>query len=176
MSTNKENESGGEDDSSLETSSCAQRGDDEEENDDKVPAAVNFSINIVITFALSLSIYLLMANVFLTFNKLSSLQWSKGGMLLAHLNDAGGFDKVLSSNGAELGSNSANGLRQVDKSYQYYDCSKSLLTLEECDLLNSYHDEYLNSLRSYLTRQSSGNEHHSKLQNSLKVNTSFFIH
>lgn len=134
----------------------------------KVSMGVNFSMNIVITFALSLSIYLLMANVFLTFNKISNLQWNKNGLPLAFINDAGMLERVLSDE-----SGARNGA--VDKSYQYYDCSKSLLTMEECDLLNTYHDEYLNSLRSYLTRQSNGNEPH-KLQNSLKVNTSFFIH
>lgn len=166
-------------DSSLQSSKEFESEDDDEhldEADDRnhtsprqgtVPTGVNFSMNIVITFALSLSIYLLMANVFLTFNKISNLQWNKNGLPLAFVSDAGMLDRVLSDGSGARGA--------VDKTYQYYDCSKSLLTIEECDLLNSYHDEYLNSLRSYLTRQSNGNEQH-KLQNSLKVNTSFFIH
>lgn len=140
---------------------------------DKVPGVVNFSVNLVITFALSLSIYLLMANVFLTYNKISNIKNS--GILLGHINSAGFFTPASESmRGAGGGQ---------DKSYQYYDCTKSLLTSEECELLNSYHDEYLNTLRLYLTRRQSatnvlgGNEPAAFMQhNSLKVNTSFFVH
>lgn len=154
------------DDSSLETCQNDRAGNPSSRNRsvEKLPIMVNCSMNLVITFALSLSIYLLMANVFLTFNKFSSLQWSKSGILLGQLNGAGGFVGEARGNGA-----SGSG----DKTYQYYDCSKSLLTLEECELLNSYHDEYLDSLRSYLTRQ---HEPHRQQHNSLKVNTSFFVH
>lgn len=137
--------------------------DDNEENDpmeretEKVPILINLSINLIITFALSLSIYLLMANIFLTINKITmhTSSMTKG---------ANSFSKTSISN------------NENDKtSYQFYDCSKSILSIEECQSLNSYHDEYLNSLRSYLTRQSNGNGP-LKQPNSLKVNTSFFVH
>lgn len=163
--------------------------DDEEEDDENesimsssakrrcshsAPIVVNFSTNLIITFALSLAIYLLMANVFLTFNKISS-SWSfltsssPPGVLIWS-----GNNNYM--NGGDGGSSSGDGSTGArDRSYQYYDCAKSILSMEECELLNTYHDEYLNSLRSYLTRSKSQTEQLSQL-NSLKVNTSFFIH
>lgn len=164
--------------------------DDEEEDDENesimsssakrrcshsAPIVVNFSTNLIITFALSLAIYLLMANVFLTFNKISS-SWSfltsssPPGVLIW---SGGNHNYMNGADGGSSGGDGSTGAR--DRSYQYYDCAKSILSMEECELLNTYHDEYLNSLRSYLTRSKSQTEQLSQL-NSLKVNTSFFIH
>lgn len=128
---------------------------------EKVPIVVNLIVNFLIMSALSLSIYLLIANIFLTINKIS-MQTS----LLSRsiITDA-------SSNSFQ------SNLNYVDdfKANKYYDCSKSILSNDECELLNSYHNEYLNALRSYLLKQSTGYQA-AVSANSLKVNTSFFIH
>ena len=158
---------------SIMSSSACRSSDSKRRCSHSAPIVVNFSTNLIITFALSLAIYLLMANVFLTFIKISS-SWSfltsssPPGVLIwsGNHNYMNGGDAASSSDGS-------TGAR--DRSYQYYDCAKSILSIEECELLNTYHDEYLNSLRSYLTRSKSQNEQLSQL-NSLKVNTSFFIH
>jgi hypothetical protein len=52
--------------------------------------------------------------------------------------------------------------------HKYYDCKKSILSNDECELVNNYHDEYLR-----LAQLNRNNQF--KQVNSFKVNTSFFI-
>lgn len=136
------------------------------EEDDHVPLLIRILVNLFITFGLSLSIYLLIANVFLTVHKLSLHT-----QLLRGTYDDDSFTlSALEQQRPDL--------FQADK--QYYDCSQGVLTLEECDLLNRYHNDYLHSVRSALLASSSkslkSNVVHDPSGNSLRVNTSFFIH
>ncbi|CAF0714677.1 unnamed protein product [Brachionus calyciflorus] len=141
---------------------------------DQVPFLVNLFVNIIITFSLSLSIYLLIGNVYLTLQKSST-----------NLNS---FQNNFAFPKAKIFDNSFNEL----KNEIFYDCSKKILTNEECDQLNSYHNKYLNSLRYYLSNidEDDDNDEESirskttitnfkkffALSDTLKVNTSFFIH
>ena len=126
----------------------------------KTPVIINIAVNVFITFGLSLSIYLLIANIFLTVHKLG-IQTSIFSSI--KYQGANPFTFTPESN-SEL-YNTVN--------IKYYDCSISILSPEECDLINQYHDHYLNSVRMGLfVKQSEKNVE----TRSLKVNTSFFIH
>lgn len=142
--------------------------DGENEEDEKAPFLINFLINILITFALSLSIYLLAANIFLTVHK-SSISFAGYGNYFI-------LSKASLSSSIELQSKQLGDFNEI-----YYDCSKNILSNEECKLLNSYHSDYLNSLRLFLSSTDSEQHDYNKKRileqsNSLKVNTSFFIH
>ena len=128
---------------------------------------MNIFINLLVTFALSLSIYLLIANVFLTVYKLNTIT-SPTSM----------YDTATNLNyHLDLNNKNNQGQQSIEIiQNKYYDCSKNLLTLEECDLLNTYHSEYLNSLRSYLIDK--GNDNFNARINqmsNLKVNTTYYI-
>lgn len=135
----------------------------------QLPFCLNFCINSIITFSLSLSIYLLIGNVYLTIQKSSSALDSFHNQLLFP-------GKHFSAKKTDQ----SNSLEQTP----FYDCSKNILTKEECNLVNSYHSEYLTSLKNYLSNidQDDDEVTFSKyrnffhLANSLKVNTSYFIY
>ncbi|RNA32911.1 hypothetical protein BpHYR1_023113 [Brachionus plicatilis] len=135
----------------------------------QLPFCLNFCINSIITFSLSLSIYLLIGNVYLTLQKSSSVLDSFHHQLLfpgEHFS----AKKLVPSN-------------TLDQT-PFYDCSKNILTKEECNLVNSYHSEYLTSLKNYLSNIDQDDDEVTftkhknlfQLSNSLKVNTSFFIY
>lgn len=117
-------------------------------------------INLFVTFALTLSIYLLIANVFLTVHKIT-IQTSFSPIRFP-----------TESNTFTLISGNA---RKEDSDQKYYDCSKSILSAEECDLINNYHSDYMDSINKLLSSSSKSNKIKAS-SNSLKVNTSFFIH
>lgn len=115
-----------------------------------VPIVVKLIVNLLVTFGLSLSIYLLFANVLLTVNKMQGT-FLKSDHSASSLNTA------------------RNQLEEFTKK-KYYDCSQSILSSEECDLINNYHDSYLNIFKLKLFENA-----HLDAQ-SLTVNTSFFTH
>ena len=129
-----------------------------------VPLIVNLIINIFITFALSLSIYLLIGNIFLIINKISiEMPFSDLRYASSRLNG----DEVHNVQ---------------NENYQavlpiYYDCSKSVLSMEECDLINRYHHDHSTSVNKLLSSASSNVNILNQLeqQSSLKVNTSLYI-
>jgi len=135
-----------------------------DENEKPAPLIVNLIINVFITFALSLSIYLLIGNIFLIISKISI--------------DTPFSDLRYASSGLS-GDESHNG---QSESYQavlpiYYDCSKSVLSMEECDLINRYHHDHSKSVNKLLSSSSSSINMLNQLEqkSSLKVNTSFYI-
>jgi len=130
-----------------------------EENDKPPPLIINIMINLFVTFALTLSIYLLIANVFLTVHKIN-MQTSFSPIRFP--TESNTFT-LMNGNG-----------RKDDSDQKYYDCSKSVLSAEECDLINNYHSDYMESINKLLSSSSKSNKIKSS-SNSLKVNTSFFI-
>lgn len=135
----------------------------------KLPFLINFFINSIITFSLSLSIYLLIGNVYLTIQKSSSALDS--------------FHHQLLFPGRYLSVKNDDQSKSFDQ-VPFYDCSKNILTIEECNLVNSYHKQYLDSLKNYLSKIDQDDDEVTfskyknffQLANSLKVNTSFFIY
>ena len=111
-----------------------------------VPLVVKVVVNLIVTFGLSLSIYLLIVNVMLTANKMQ-----------------GYF-----GNNIDFGSSLDNDQIQEFTKKKYYDCTQSILSMEECDLINKYH--YLNIFKFKLYKNID-----SDVQ-SLKVNTSLFTY
>lgn len=147
------------------------------------PCMMHVTINLALTFALSLSMYLLTTNTLLTLHKLTmkSLLFSTSNNILIP-------DELIQT--TEL-------FQPQDKFYhggsddqqptKYYDCNskKRLLSQNECDALNSYHRDYVNSAqlyhhRSLSTKNKIKNSKHFTAAtftqtNSLRINTSFFI-
>lgn len=146
----------------------------DESEEDKSPFLLNIFINIIITFALSLSIYLLIANIFLTVHKSSLALSGFGNTFMINSGKSSPINLHSQSPDYEYNGYSS----QTNTGGEYYDCSKNILSNEECNLLNSYHSEYLNSLRMFLSNQNefTNRKHLFQQKNSLKVNTSFFIH
>jgi hypothetical protein len=132
------------------------------EEEDNIPLLIRIIVNLFITFGLSLSIYLLIANVFLTVHKLSFHT-----QLLRH-NEEDSF--AFAPHDPDR-----NFVFQPNK--KYYDCSQGVLSIEECDLINRYHSDYLHSVRSAMLMSSKKiNTNNMGIDtSSLKVNTSFFI-
>lgn len=130
-------------------------------NEKPPPLIVTLIINIFITFALSLSIYLLIGNIFLIINKISiespfsDLRYASSGL-----------------SGDESHSEHFQAVLPI-----YYDCSKSVLSMEECDLINRYHHDHSTSVSKFLSSASSNINMLNQLEqkSSLKVNTSFYI-
>lgn len=120
-------------------------------NDEEVPLLVKFIINIVITFGLSLSVYFLLANAFLTFHKLSTYPYTD---VSSEQNELATYTDSHENN--------------------YYDCSKGILSVEECDLINRYHHNYMNFFKLKLFDIQ--NSMITKQGQSLKVNTSLFTY
>lgn len=135
----------------------------------QLPFFLNFCINSIITFSLSLSIYLLIGNVYLTIQKSSLALDSLHHQLLFP--------------GRHLSVKNSDQPKSLDQ-VPFYDCSKNILSKEECNLVNSYHKEYLDSLKNYLSNIDQDDDEVTfskfknlfQLTNSLKVNTSFFIY
>ncbi len=121
--------------------------------------ALNMFVNLFVTFGLSLSIYLLIANIFLTYYKFSIQDGYLKGTSYTSDNH---LDEKYSFEAEHRFSN-------------YYDCSKNILTIEECNTLNDYHREYLNTVLKYLSTKKNG-KYMLEQKNSLKVNTSLFVH
>ena len=109
------------------------------EEEDNIPLLIRIIVNLFITFGLSLSIYLLIANVFLTVHKLSF------HTQLLRSNEEDSF--VFTPHDPD-----SNFVFQPNK--KYYDCSQGILTIEECDLINRYHSDYLHSVRSAMLMSS----------------------
>lgn len=133
-------------------------------DEENIPLMIRIVVNLFITFGLSLSIYLLIANVFLTVHKLSFHT-----QLLRAAND----DETFTMNLLEQ---QRPDLFQSNK--DYYNCAQGVLTMEECDLINRYHNDYLHSVRNALMSKTSNMKSNAFLDtsdSSLKVNTSFFI-
>ena len=139
-----------------------------DESEKTAPIFVNLIINVFITFALSLSIYLLIANIFLVINKISV------DSPFADLRYASGF---LSDDLNQQQNTQHNDHLQQAALPLYYDCSNSVLSSEECDIINRYHSDHLNSINKLLS-SSSNSKSLNQLQHSdsLRVNTSFYIH
>jgi hypothetical protein len=146
--------------------------------DQEPPFLLNIFINLLITFALSLSIYLLITNIFLTVYKIN-IQTS--GQLFG----AGGSGEVLFNNYNFKNLNKQ--LREHDEEMsveivqeKYYDCSsRNILNSEECDLINSYHRDYLNTMNQLRNSlESSSNPVDISLapkQSQLKINTTIYV-
>jgi hypothetical protein len=123
-------------------------------NETKPPFLIHILVNLVLTFALSLSMYLLLSNILLTIHKISIQTL---------------FDTTYKPMDDEA--RFLNLKNQYQNDRKYYDCADSVLTLEECELLNNYHNEYMRMVKS------NQNDYHSYKQiSSLKVNTSLYIH
>jgi hypothetical protein len=129
-----------------------------EDDCNNIPLIIKIILNLFITFALSLSIYLLLANVILTVHKMS-----------LHSN------MLRSSHHDEFSSFEQQRPELFQSNKDYYDCSQGILSMEECDLINRYHSDYLHSVRSALMSKSKFKNYVTVNTNSLKVNTSFFI-
>lgn len=133
------------------------------EEEDNIPLVIRLVVNLFITFGLSLSIYLLIANVFLTVHKISF----HTQLLRANEDDSFSFASH---------DQDRNFVFQPNK--KYYDCSQGVLSPEECDLINRYHSDYLHSVRSAMLMSSKKMDKNNMIftdNNSLRVNTSFFI-
>lgn len=120
---------------------------------------INMLVNLIVTAALSLSIYLLMVNMFLTVYK---------------------FNMSGESSMQDVGGMSYQSVTPPLPVPKYYDCSTSnLLSVDECDLLNSYHARFLHSLGANLIDETqrgdldaTGNK---PSLDSLKINTSLYV-
>ena len=147
-----------------------------DENDKTAaPVLLNLAINVFITFALSLSIYLLIANIFLIINKISV------DSPFADMRYASSFLGDDLYNQQQQQQQQQNEYLQAAAAVAalpaYYDCSNSVLSLEECDIINRYHNDHLLSINKLLT-SSSNSKSLTQLQHSdsLRVNTSLYIH
>ena len=119
---------------------------------EEIPFGIKLTVNMFITFGLSLSMYLLFANLLLTFHKISL------HTPYLRLNE---YAHAINEQQIKF--------MPIKK---YYDCAKSILSVEECDTINRYHDNYLNLVKVKLLSSSVGSSDDSSP--SLKVNTSFF--
>ena len=142
-------------------------------------------INMLITLALSLAIYFVFANALLTVHRLT-IRASTSFGLHQHRSMFGGDDDdgedASSSGGGEFffdprfsptdNHNNNNGKRH----FEYYDCSRNILSTEECNTINTYHSEYLNYVRLLKATSNPSRRAMLKQANSLKVNTSFYVH
>ena len=157
----------------------------------KEPFLVNVVVNLLMTFALSLSIYLLIANVLLTVHKFSyqssGSRFNFGGdRTPVPVSHESTFDRTGGGGGDSGGEKSASSGKK------YYDCSTSILSVEECNQINMYHDEYLHLVKTALASgsalsSSSSNNHLGsgvgsskslkpiESNSNFKVNTSLYI-
>lgn len=118
----------------------------------KEPFLVNVVVNLLMTFALSLSIYLLIANVLLAVHKFS-YQSVAGGNRFNFNGDRAPVPVSHSQHESTVsldrpGDDSASASGGGAK--KYYDCSTSILSVEECNQINMYHDEYLHLVKAAL--------------------------
>ena len=115
----------------------------------KEPFLVNVVVNLLMTFALSLSIYLLIANVLLTVHKFS---YQSGSARFNFGNGGGGerLSPVPVSHESPLDHRATGDVNEAGAGKKYYDCSTSILSVEECNQINMYHDEYLHLVKAAL--------------------------
>ena len=119
---------------------------------DEIPFGIKLTVNMCITFGLSLSMYLLFANLLLTFHNIS-----------LHTPYLRLDEYAHAINEQQIK------LMPIKK---YYDCAKGILSAEECDTINRYHESYLNLVKVKLLSSSGGSS--DDASPTLKVNTSFF--
>ena len=126
---------------------------------DKPPMVLHVLTNLFLTFALSLSMYLFITNFLLTMHRIN-------------LKSMASFKAEIIDEEARFMEN-LNHLKMQQVEHTYYDCNRhpKILSKEECELINNYHSEYLNSVRL----SNADSNHQLKQFNSLRVNTSFFI-
>lgn len=117
-------------------------------NPEEIPFVVKVIVNLIATFGLSLSIYLLIVNVMLTATKMQ-----------------GYFGKNIEFS---TSLDSVNDQIQEQIKKKYYDCTHSILSVDECDLINKYH--YLNIFKFDLY------DNLDLEVQSLKVNTSLYTY
>ncbi len=118
------------------------------QNLEDVSLVVKLIVNLIVTFGLSLSIYLLFVNVMMTANKMQ-------GYFVKNIDFSSSLDDINDQ------------LNELSKK-KYYDCTQSILSREECDLINKYH--YLNIFKFKFY------ENIDQEIQSLKVNTSLFTY
>jgi hypothetical protein len=129
------------------------------EESDQIRFGIKLLVNFVIIFGLSLSTFSLLSNMLCTIQKISTNSQYNSNIFLERKN----YKTIL---------NRANELIQTD-SKKYYDCKKSILSVEECDQINKYYDIYFNLFKF---KHFENKVFLSSFDESLKANTSFFKH
>ncbi len=119
----------------------------------KPPLYLHFLINLLLTFALSLSLYILITNLLLLVHNISIQSLLE---TLKPIHDDARFINNL----------------KIYNDKKFYDCKSNILSLEECDFINNYHMEYINIVKM----SHSNKKNYFSQFNSLKVNTSFYIY
>jgi hypothetical protein len=130
--------------------------------------------NVCMILALSISLFMLFSNMFLFVHKI--------GMQINLYNSIWHGDGYSgSSSSLPIDSHSPNGDKYYPNDFiQYYDCSNGVLSMDECNKINNYHDEFMKYLSMYISNTKSSsidlNQVKLPLNSFLKVNTSFYIY
>jgi hypothetical protein len=126
-------------------------------NKETTPVLIKLLVNLVLTLGLSVSMYLLFSNILLTFHKISMQ-----APFLTRFHDS-------SSNSMPFEQT------EMFPNKKYYDCTKTILSIEECDLINEYHDSFLRyfKIKLFSTNENKLLEMSGK---NLTINTTFFTY